>query len=98
MEPEDLCVSSVVAAELRYGAERSAHRTSNQARIDALLAEIRCLSFDDAAAREFGRVRTRLESKGAPIGPNDMQIAAHALSLGVTLVTDNVGEFERARG
>jgi tRNA(fMet)-specific endonuclease VapC len=97
-DPDDLCVSSVVAAELRYGADRSERRAANHARLDILLEEIRCLSFDDVAAREFGRVRSRLESKGTPIGPYDMQIAAHALALGAILVTDNVDEFRRVRG
>lgn len=97
-DPDDLCVSAVAAAELRYGADRSARRAANHARIDVLLAEIRCLSFDDVAAKEFGRVRSRLESKGTPIGPYDMQIAAHALALDATLVTDNIDEFRRVRG
>ena len=94
----ELCVSTVVAGELRYGADRSARPSSNHARLDTLLSEIRCLAFDEAAAREFGRVRSRLESLGTPIGPYDMQIAAHALALELTLVTDNVEEFERVQG
>lgn len=96
--PEDLCVSSVVAGELRYGADRSAHPRRNHSRLDTLLREIRCLPFDETAAREFGRVRSRLDARGTPIGPYDTLIAAHALSLGVTLVTDNVDEFSRVRG
>ena len=97
-DPEDLCVSSVVAAELRYGADRSARRAANHTRLDVLLGEIRCLAFDEIAAKEFGRVRSRLDAKGTAIGPYDMQIAAHALALDATLVTDNVDEFERVRG
>jgi tRNA(fMet)-specific endonuclease VapC len=50
------------------------------------------------AARIFGGVRSKLEASGTPIGPYDTQIAAHALALGATLVTDNVGEFERVAG
>lgn len=95
---EDLCVSSVVAAELRYGADRSKRRLRNHRTLDTLLAELRCLPFDEAAARIFGKVRSRLEANGKPIGPYDMQIAAHAISVGVTLVTDNVDEFARVRG
>jgi len=94
---EDLCVSSVAVAALRYGADRSAHQKRNHQHLDTLLAELRCLPFDEAAARVFGRVRSRLEAKGEPIGPYDMQIAAHAIAAGVTLVTDNVGEFARVR-
>jgi tRNA(fMet)-specific endonuclease VapC len=96
--PHDLCVSSVVAAELRYGADRSGRPARNHQRLDVFLAEIRCLPFDELAARELGRVRSRLEEQGTPIGPYDMQIAAHALSVGVTLVTDDVDEFERVHG
>jgi tRNA(fMet)-specific endonuclease VapC len=96
--PEDLCLTSVVVAELRYGADHSARRRTNHARIDALLDEIECLDFDLRAAATYGRVRARLEAVGTPIGPNDMLIAAHALSRGLSVVTDNVGEFGRVKG
>lgn len=96
-EPEDLCTSSVVAAELRYGADRSGHARRNHARLDELLRELRCLAFDEQAARAFGRVRAKLEAAGTPIGPYDTMIAAHALHLGLTVVTDNVDEFRRVR-
>ena len=96
--PEELCLSSVVVAELRYGADHSARRRTNHARIDVLIGEIECLDFDLRAATTYGRVRARLEARGTPIGPNDMLIAAHALSRGLTLVTDNVAEFGRVRG
>lgn len=96
--PEDLCLSSVVAAELRYGADHSARRRTNHARIDTLLDEIECLDFDVRAAATYGRVRAGLEAVGTPIGPNDMLIAAHALSRGFTVVTDNGGEFTRVKG
>ncbi len=96
--PDDLCLSSVVVAELRYGADHSARRRTNHGRIDALLDEIECLDFDLRAAATYGRVRQQLEAAGTPIGPNDMLIAAHALSRGLSLVTDNVAEFKRVRG
>ena len=96
--PEDLCVSSVVVAELRYGADHSARRRANHARIDVLIAEIEPLPFDAEAAAFYGRVRSRLEVSGTPIGPNDMLIAAHALSRGLTVVTDNLSEFGRVGG
>lgn len=91
-------MTSVVVAELRYGADHSARRRTNHARIDALLDEIECLDFDLRAAAAYGRVRARLEAAGTPIGPNDMLIAAHALSRGLSVVTDNVGEFGRVKG
>ena len=96
--PEDLCLSSVVVAELRYGADRSVRRRANHARIDVLIDEIECLDFDLRAAATYGRVRAQLEAGGTPIGPNDMLIAAHALSRGFAVVTDNVAEFGRVKG
>jgi tRNA(fMet)-specific endonuclease VapC len=96
--PEDLFLSVVVVAELRYGADHSARRRANHARIDALIEEIEPLDFDLRAATAYGRVRAQLEAGGTPIGPNDMLIAAHALSRGLTVVTDNTAEFRRVRG
>ena len=96
--PEDLLLSSVVVAELRYGADHSARRRANHARIDAFIEEIEVLSFDLEAASVYGRVRARLEEGGTPIGPNDMLIAAHALSRRLTVVTDNTAEFRRVKG
>ena len=96
--PEDLFLSVVVVAELRYGADHSARRRSNHSRIDALVQEIEPLDFDLRAAATYGRVRAQLEAGGTPIGPNDMLIAAHALSRGLTVVTDNTAEFRRVKG
>ena len=94
--PDDLFLSSVVVAELRYGADRSARRRANHARIDAMVAELKTLDFDLAAAARYGRVRARLEAEGTPIGPNDMLIAAQALSRRLTVVTDNGPAFKSA--
>jgi tRNA(fMet)-specific endonuclease VapC len=96
--PGDLCLSSVVVAELRYGADKSSEPRKNHSRLDVFLGEIACEDFDSRAAAEFGRLRALLESRGLSIGPYDMMIAAHALSLGLTLVTDNVREFSRVEG
>lgn len=96
--PDDLRLSVVVVAELRYGADHSARRRANHARIDALIEEIETLDFDLRAAAAYGRVRAQLEASGTPIGPNDMLIAAHALSRGLTVVTDNTTEFGRVKG
>jgi tRNA(fMet)-specific endonuclease VapC len=96
--PQDLVISSVVVAELRYGADRSANRQVNHQRLDILIAEIPCVDFDLAAASAYGRVRAELEAQGRPIGANDMLIAAHAVALDVVLVTDNLREFERVKG
>ncbi len=96
--PEDLFLSLVVVAELRYGADHSTRRRTNHLRIDALIEEIEPLDFDLRAAATYGRVRAQLEAGGTPIGPNDMLIAAHALSRGLTIVTDNTAEFRRVKG
>ena len=96
--PEDLFLSTVVVAELRYGADHSTRRRTNHARIDALIDEIEPLDFDLRASATYGRVRAQLEAGGKPIGPNDMLIAAHALSRGLTVVTDNTAEFKRVKG
>ncbi len=97
-KPSELRLSTIVVAELRYGADRSAHPRSNHGRIDVLAEEIDCLDFDLQAAAVYGQVRAALEAAGTPIGPNDLLIAAHALSGGLILVTDNVKEFRRIRG
>jgi len=95
--PNDLSVSSVAVAELRYGAEKSDHRQRNHERLDVFLAEVRCVDFDSDAALAYGRIRTALERRGRVIGPYDMQIAAHALALGLVLVSDNLREFRRVK-
>ena len=96
--PSDLGLSAVVVAELRHGADRSARPKANHGRIDVLVGEIPFLDFDLEAAFAYGRLRSRLEASGTPIGPNDMLIAAQALARGLVVVTDNVGEFGRVRG
>jgi tRNA(fMet)-specific endonuclease VapC len=96
--PGDLGLSTVVVAELRYGADRSARAKENHARIDVLVAEIPPVEFDLESASAYGRLRTRLEAKGTPIGPNDMLIAAQGLAHNLVVVTDNVREFRRVRG
>lgn len=96
--PSDLALSSVVVAELRYGADRSGRPGANHLRVDVLVTEIPSLAFDLEAAAAYGRLRARLEARGTPIGPNDMLIAAQALSRGLVIVTDNVREFSRVKG
>ena len=93
--PSDLGLSSVAVGELRYGAEKSADPRSNHERLDLFLSEVQCVDFDSDAAAVYGRIRATLERQGRVIGPYDLQIAAHALALGVTLVSDNVREFRR---
>jgi len=92
-----VCSSIIVASELRYGVARSDSKELSL-RIDAALSAIEIMPFDVPADREYGKLRAQQAAKGKSIGPNDLLIAAHALSLGLTLVTDNVREFKRASG
>ena len=86
--------SIVVAAELRYGAEkkRSARLT---AQLEAVLGVLEVLPFEPPADVVYGEIRAQLERSGKPIGANDLLIAAHALAVDSTLVTDNEREFGR---
>lgn len=92
-----ICVGIITAGELRYGAaKRQSARLAG--RVEAALSTIDVLPFDVPADTEYGRIRAELEAAGQPIGPTDLLIAARASSMGVTLVTHNVGEFRRVRG
>ena len=93
--PEDVCISSVTYAELVHGVEKSAAVEKNRLALSMLLANMEILDFDVDAADCYGKIRAVLEKKGTPIGPLDMMIAAHAQSLGYTVVTNNVNEFSR---
>jgi len=89
--------SIVVAAELRYGAaKKGSARLSAQ--LEAVLSVLDVLPFEPPADVMYASLRTSLEQVGTPIGANDMLIAAHALALGCTIVTDNEREFARVRG
>lgn len=93
----EVATSIIVAGELRYGAQRrGSPRLSAQ--LEAVLELLPVLPLGDDADEHYGQLRADLERRGVPIGGNDMLIAAHALSLGATLVTDNVREFERVAG
>jgi len=94
---EAICTSIIVACELRYGtAKKGSAPLSNK--VEQMLSALEVLSLDEDADRKYGELRTALEKAGTPIGANDYLIAAHALSVGLTLVTDNVGEFSRVPG
>jgi len=83
---------------LIYGAERSAQVERNLHDIEGLVARIDVAAFDGRAAQHFGELRAELYQIGKPIGPYDMMIAGHARSLGLTLVTNNMKEFQRVAG
>lgn len=94
-EVGEIGVSSVTVAELRYGAEKSSRPEQNLEALGKFLLPLEVAAFGPEAAAAYGRIRATLERAGAPIGPLDNLIAAHALSLGVMLVTNNVRELER---
>jgi len=95
---EDAGMSVITYFELMYGAWKSEYRDMSLSRIEALRRLIAVAPLDDSAGSNFGRIRAELERKGTPIGPYDLLIAAHALTLGVTLVTNNAREFSRIEG
>jgi tRNA(fMet)-specific endonuclease VapC len=92
-----LAVSIITAAELRFGAAKSGSPRL-LSRVETLLQTLDVLPFDVPADAEYASVRVELETAGKPIGPNDLLIAAHARSLGATIVTANTAEFSRVRG
>jgi len=93
----DICTSIIVAAELRFGAEkRNSARLKNQ--VETILAAMLVVPFDVPADLEYARLRHLLESSGNPIGPNDFLIAAHAKANEHILVTANVSEFSKVPG
>ena len=91
-------VSAITVAELEFGVFKSADPARNRAALLAFLAPLDIAPFDDRAAEEYGRIRAHLQAQGTPIGPLDTLIAAQALSLGTTLVTNNEREFRRIPG
>ncbi len=94
-QPEDMCISAITMAELEFGVCNSSRPDQNRMALLLFLSRIAMLPFDADAAREYGDIRADLTKKGTLIGANDLLIAAHARSLGLTLVTANTREFER---
>jgi tRNA(fMet)-specific endonuclease VapC len=92
----NVCTSIIVAAELRYGAEKKQSRRLS-AQLEAVLGALEILPFEKPADASYGSIRAQLERTGKPIGANDLLIAAHALTLGYTVVTDNEKEFSRVK-
>src|SRR5437762_12954363 len=90
-------ISSITLAELEYGVAKSAHHVKNQNALHNFILPLEIPTFDALAAKVYGQIRASLESQGKLIGPMDMMIAAHAISLDVILVTNNEKEFNRVR-
>ncbi len=91
----DIGISSITLSEMRYGVAKSKHSVKNAKALDEFIIPLDIASFDKEAVLAYGDIRTTLEKTGTPIGAMDMLIAAHAVSMGVTLVTNNTREFSR---
>lgn len=91
----DVCVSVVTKSELLYGVEVSPRRQQDEAALNAFLNYVEVLDFPDAASLHYAQIRAQFKKSGKMIGANDLFIAAHARSLGLTLVTHNSQEFRR---
>jgi tRNA(fMet)-specific endonuclease VapC len=91
-------ISSVVLSELQYGVRKTRWRKANQTLLDEFMLDFDVSDYDASAAVFYGELRTDLEKRGKPIGPMDMMIAAHTLSLEATLVTHNTREFAQVKG
>ena len=90
-------MSIVTLAELLYGVQMSARKKANRAAVDTLVRHVAVLGWSRAAAEHYADIRADLKKRGQLIGANDLLIAAHARSLGATVVTNNVKDFRRVR-
>ena len=94
-EISQIGISSITLSELIYGASKSSKPEQNKMALTQFVAPMEILPYDDEAAQYYGDIRTHLEKQGTPIGSLDMLIAAHALSIACTLITNNEKEFIR---
>lgn len=88
-------ISAITYAELQYGIAKSIRRSENQMALAQFLIPLKTYEFNEKAGTIFGEIKASLEKKGKVIGPYDMLIAAHAMSLNATLITNNEAEFRR---
>jgi tRNA(fMet)-specific endonuclease VapC len=93
-----MAISAITLSELFYGAEKSAKVAQNLAVVEEFASLLEVLPYTAKASQHYGAIRSALEKVGRTIGVNDLHIAAHARSEGLTLVTNNLGEFERVPG
>jgi tRNA(fMet)-specific endonuclease VapC len=91
----DIGISSITVAELEFGVQKSQYPGKNREALEQFLLPLVIEDFDYNAAIVYGKIRSDLEAQGKPMGPLDNLIAAHALSMGLTLVTNNTREFSR---
>jgi tRNA(fMet)-specific endonuclease VapC len=96
-KPSELCISAITLAELRFGAEcRKAEKLDRA--FEAFLRNVSAVPFDEECAATYGRIGALLAARGEMIGETDTMIAAHAITLGLTLVTNNTRHFRRVGG
>jgi tRNA(fMet)-specific endonuclease VapC len=94
----DIGISTMTLAELEYGAEKSSQPKRNREALEQFMEALEIAPFDRQATLQYGQIRVHLEKIGQRIGGMDLLIAAHARSLGVTLITNNEREFKRVPG
>lgn len=90
-----MCISSITFAELLHGVEKSTRPEHNMLQVEDFASRLEVLEYGIKAASHYGDIRADLERKGTIIGVNDLHIGGHARSEGLTLVTNNLGEFDR---
>lgn len=97
-QPGEVAISAITLAELEYGIVRSHYPDRNRVALLEFLLPFTILDFDQRASAEYGRIRSLLESRGKPMGPMDLLLAAQAKSHSLILVTNNKKEFRRIDG
>ncbi|MBT8594023.1 type II toxin-antitoxin system VapC family toxin [Polynucleobacter paneuropaeus] len=90
-----MAISSITLSELIYGAEKSANVDKNLEAVEDFVSHLDVLSYDAKASQQYGQIKSGLEKRGELIGENDIHIAAHAISQGLILVSNNLREFKR---
>jgi tRNA(fMet)-specific endonuclease VapC len=98
LKPGEAAISVITWGELLYGAEKSQQRDRSMRILEEFTASVPVVPIPEGAGRVYGSIRAALEAKGEPIGNNDLWIAAHARTTGLTLVTNNEREFKRVAG
>ena len=93
-----MAISAITLSELLHGVEKSSVPEKNMAVVENFCSRLEVLTYGSKAALHYGQIRSELEQRGTPIGINDLHIAAHARSEGLTLVSNNLREFERVEG
>jgi tRNA(fMet)-specific endonuclease VapC len=90
-----MAISSITLSELMYGAEKSLNTDKNLEAVEEFVSHLEVLPYDAKASQHYGQIKAAFEKKGQIIGENDIHIAAHAISHGLILVSNNVREFKR---